>query len=121
MALTHWCLPNCDFDSGKPTKAAEYSLTDDTYAKLLAQLSGRKFDLISRELRAYILDFYSYLFASINTKKDERDWQRVLTELDELKSMTPTPTVAGSPAHNPRLRLWTASKVRGVSIIAQTS
>jgi hypothetical protein len=44
-----------------------------------------------------------------------------LDELDELKSMTPTPTVAGSPAHNPRLRLWTASKVRGVSIIAQTS
>jgi len=25
-------LPNCDFDSGKPTKAAEYSLTDDGYA-----------------------------------------------------------------------------------------
>src|SRR4029077_17646274 len=35
-------LPNCDFDSGKPTKAAEYSLTDDTYAELLAQLFGSK-------------------------------------------------------------------------------
>src|ERR1700681_3613990 len=40
-------LRNCDFDSGKVTKAAEYSLTDETYAKLLAPLSGRKFDLIS--------------------------------------------------------------------------
>ena len=29
-------LPNCDFDNGKATKAAEYSLTDDTYATLLA-------------------------------------------------------------------------------------
>src|SRR5207245_899146 len=35
-------LPNCDFDSGKPTKAAEYSLTDESYAKLLAELSERK-------------------------------------------------------------------------------
>src|ERR1700739_4910392 len=32
-------LANCDFDSGKPTKAAEYSLTDVTYAKLLARLA----------------------------------------------------------------------------------
>src|SRR6202521_883563 len=32
-------LPNCDFDSGKMTKRAEYALTDDTYAKLLARLS----------------------------------------------------------------------------------
>ena len=54
-------LPNCDFDSGKPTKAAEYSLTDDTYAELLAQLSGRKFDLTSPDLRANLLDFYRSL------------------------------------------------------------
>jgi hypothetical protein len=32
-------LPNCDLDSGNPTQATEYSLTDDSYAKLLAQLS----------------------------------------------------------------------------------
>jgi hypothetical protein len=37
-------LPNCDFDGGKATKPAEYSLTDDAYAKLLAQLAERKFD-----------------------------------------------------------------------------
>jgi hypothetical protein len=37
-------LANCDFDTGKETEAAEYSLTDDTYAKLLGQLAARKFD-----------------------------------------------------------------------------
>src|ERR1700688_2729163 len=31
-------LANTDFDTGKETIAAEYSLTDETYAKLLAQL-----------------------------------------------------------------------------------
>src|SRR5213080_67164 len=36
-------LPNCDLDSGQATKAAEYSLTDESYAKLLAELSERKF------------------------------------------------------------------------------
>ena len=91
-------LPNCDFDSGKPTKAAEYSLTDDSYAKLLNQLSERKFDRTSPELRANILDFYSDLSALIETKKDEDDWKTVLSQLDQLKAMAPAPTVAGSPA-----------------------
>ena len=91
-------LPNCDFDSGKPTKAAEYSLTDDSYAKLLNQLSGRKFDRTSPELRANILDFYSDLSVLIATKKDEDDWKTVLSQLDQLKAMTPVPIVAGSPA-----------------------
>jgi hypothetical protein len=90
-------LPNCDFDTGNPTKAAEYSLTDDSYAKLLGQLSDRKFDRTSPELRANILDFYSDLSALIATKKDQNDWKSVLSELDQLKSMTPIPTVASNP------------------------
>ena len=71
-------LPNRDFDSGQMTKAAEYSLTDDTYAVLLAQLSERKFDRVPPELRANILDFYSDLSAPIETKKDGARWQAVL-------------------------------------------
>jgi len=50
-------VPNCDLDSGNVTKAAEYSLTDDTHATLLAQLSERKFDRTSPELRDNILQF----------------------------------------------------------------
>jgi hypothetical protein len=91
-------LPNCDFDSGKTTKPAEYALTDDTYAMLLARLSERKFDLVSPELRANVLEFYSDLSAPIDTKKDQDDWKNVLSELDQLKSMTPVSITAGSPA-----------------------
>jgi hypothetical protein len=91
-------LANCDFDSGQPTKAAEYSLTDDAYAKLLAQLSERKFDLTSPELRANILAFYSDLSVPIETKKDGVRWQAVLTELDQLKVVAPVPAIASSPA-----------------------
>ena len=64
-------LPDCDLDSGQVTKAAEYSLTDDTYAKLLARLSDRKFDLTSPALRANLLDFYSDLSVSIATKTNQ--------------------------------------------------
>jgi hypothetical protein len=91
-------LPDCDLDTGKATTPAEYSLTDDTYAKLLGQLSERKFDRTSPELRANILDFYSDLSVAIATKKNQDDWKSVLSELDQLKSMTPIPIVAGSPA-----------------------
>ncbi len=78
-------LPNCDF-------------TDDSYAKLLGQLSERKFDRTSPDLRANILDYYSDLSVLIATKKDEDDWKTVLSQLDQLRAMTPAPTVASSPA-----------------------
>jgi hypothetical protein len=91
-------LPNCDLDSGQGTKAAEYSLTDDAYAKLLAHLSDQKFDLTSAELRDNILQFYSDPSAAIETKKDSVRWQSVLMSLDQLKSVVPAPTVAGNPA-----------------------
>jgi hypothetical protein len=94
-------LPNCDLDSGQPTKAAEYSLADNAYAKWLGQLSERKFDRISPELRANILDFYSDLSAPIEMKKDEDDWKHVLSELDQLQSITPTPTPTPIAARNP--------------------
>jgi len=91
-------LPNFDLDSGQATKAAEYSLTDDSYAKLLAQLSERKFDRTSPELRENILQFYSDLSLPIETKKDQVRWRGVLTGLDQLKVATPATVVASSPA-----------------------
>jgi len=92
-------LANCDFDTGKETKAAEYSLTDDTYAKLLGQLAQRKFDLTSPELRDNILTFYSDLSLPLETKKDATRWQSVLTDLDQLKLVIPVPILAATPAN----------------------
>jgi hypothetical protein len=91
-------LPNCDLDTGKPTKAAEYSLTDDAYARLLAKLSERKFDITTPALRDDILHFYSDLTAPIETKRDAAQWQNVLASLDQLKLMTPLPALAASAA-----------------------
>jgi len=87
-------LANTDFDTGKVTKAAEYALTDETYAKLLGQLAARKFDLTSSDLRENILTFYSDLSLPLEPKKDTAQWQSVLASLDQLKSAAPTVTVA---------------------------
>jgi len=95
-------LPNRDLDTGNQTKAAEYSLTDDTYAQLLSQLKDRKFNLTSADLRANILDFYSDLSAPIETKKDNARWRSVLVSLDQLKLVTPAPVAADGPAQRTR-------------------
>src|SRR5450755_770784 len=81
-------LPNRDFDTGNLTKAAEYTLTDDSYAKLLTQLSERKFNLTSPKLRANILDFYSDLSAPINGKNDAVRWGALVAALDQLRLIT---------------------------------
>jgi hypothetical protein len=91
-------LPNRDFDTGNVTKAAEYTLTDETYARLLGQISDRKFNLTSPELRANILEFYSDLSAPIDTKSDAGRWRDVLAALDQLRLVTPTPVVTAGAA-----------------------
>lgn len=91
-------LPNCDLDSGELTKAAEYSLADESYASLLADLSAGKFNLTSPQLRDNILDFYSDLSQPIETKRNASRWQGVVTDLDQLKSAS-LPPVTVNPAH----------------------
>jgi hypothetical protein len=93
-------LVNCDLDTGKVTVAAEYSLTDDSYAKLLDQMAKRKFDLTSASLRDNVVQFYSDLSVPIETKKDNARWQGVLASLEQLKLLTPVPVIAGGPAQS---------------------
>ena len=87
-------LPNRDLDSGKDTREGEYSLADETYAKLVIQLAESKFDHTTPELRSNILAFYSdgpAVAASIQTKKDRARLPSVLVLLDQLKAATPAP------------------------------
>ncbi|MGC2112301.1 MAG: hypothetical protein WA655_22470, partial [Candidatus Korobacteraceae bacterium] len=88
-------LPNCDLDSGKDTKEGEYSLADETYAKLVAQLAEGKFDHTTPELRDNILQFYSDVSASNQPKDDKIQSTRMLALLDQLRAATP---VSGAEA-----------------------
>ncbi len=92
-------LPNYDLDSGNPTKEGEYSLTDETYAKLLGQLAKSKFDQTTPELRDNILQFYPDAPAAIETKGDKARSASVLALLDQLRAATPVAS-AQAPAAN---------------------
>lgn len=87
-------LPDDDLDSGQATNAAEYTLADDTYAKLVTQLAGKNFAQTSPELRENILGFYANAKASTKTKKNDNQWQKVSAALDQLKAAPPAPTTA---------------------------
>ena len=90
-----------DLDSGKPTAAGEYSLADDVYAKLLSQLADKKFDSTSKALQKNILDFYTNASAPNETKKDPGKWEKVQSNLDALKVITPNPVVPRAPQAPP--------------------
>ena len=84
-----------DFDTGEITRAGEYKLADETYAKLLNKLAGNRFENVTPDLRTNILAFYSNLNAPIATKKDKEDWRNTLRALDKLKA---TPVQASQSA-----------------------
>ncbi len=92
-------LPNTDFDTGRDTRAGEYKLTDDAYARLLNQLAGHNFDQISPGLRANILAFYSDPNAPIATKKNPAAWQKTQDELERLRAL-PNPQQPATGADN---------------------
>jgi hypothetical protein len=78
-------LTDMDFDTGRETRAGEYSLADQTYAHLLDDLAKRNFDQASPQLRQNILSFYADPNAPIATKKNAKAWRATQEELDKLK------------------------------------
>jgi hypothetical protein len=82
-------LPNKNLDTGEPTEAGAYHLTDKTYAKLLGELNGKS---MPSALRRNILDFYADLGKPIETKKNPKEWRNVLQELAILKTTSEAAT-----------------------------
>jgi len=87
-------LQNTDFDTGRPARAGEYKLADETYAKLLDKLAKHNFENAGPDLRRNILAFYSNLNAPIATKHNKDEWRATLRALDQLKAAQPQPASA---------------------------
>jgi zinc dependent phospholipase C len=79
-------LENKDFDTGKQTRPGEYSLTDETYAKLLDKLARAKFSATGEDLRKDILAFYRDPNAPNTTRKHHDKWNKTLLEVEQLKA-----------------------------------
>ncbi len=77
-------LANRDCDTGYETRAGEYQLADQTYARLLNDLSDRNFENVPPELRENILAFFKNPGIPVMTKS--KKWKRVPAEVQQLKS-----------------------------------
>ena len=75
-------LLNENFDTGEPIQPGAYPLADHAYAKLVEKVHGHA---VSGALRADILAFYADLNAPFDTKRDAKNWAKLLHELDSLK------------------------------------
>jgi len=78
-------IADMDFDTGRETRAGEYTLADKIYAHLLDDLAKQDFDQASPELRRNILSFYADPKAPIATKKNAKAWRTAQEGLDKLK------------------------------------
>lgn len=76
-------LQNENLDTGGMTEAGVYRPADKTYAMLLEKLNGKP---VSDDLRQNILAYYADLGKPFVTKKNPREWKKVLRELDTLKA-----------------------------------
>ena len=81
----HIDLPNVDFDTGKPTKPEEYKLADKTYAKLVAKLADRNFDLMTPGLQANLVAFYSKSSHTQPSDMSSDEWRKVESAVSNLK------------------------------------
>jgi hypothetical protein len=76
-------LPNENFDTGAPVTPGKYRLADQAYATLLDKLQGKP---VPPELRDDILAYFSDLNAPYAVKSDPKAWEKVLKELDSLRT-----------------------------------
>jgi hypothetical protein len=76
-------LPNANFDTGEMTEPGTYRLMDKSYAELLGRMNDKQ---ASDALRQNILDFYADLGKPFATKKNSKEWENLLRELQTLKA-----------------------------------
>jgi Zinc dependent phospholipase C len=89
-------LVNDNIDTGTVTGPGEYPLADKTYADLLDRLQKHGFASVSPAVREMLLAYYGDLNAPFATKKDKKDWAKVVRNLNQLKQSHAT----GDPAAN---------------------
>jgi hypothetical protein len=80
-------LPNRDLDTGELVKPGAYRRTDDTYAELLHRITARPERAVRPGIKRDILAYYANPSTPIATKRHEKAWRQVLTELAKLKQM----------------------------------
>jgi hypothetical protein len=90
---------NRDLDTGQPVKPGGYSLTDKTYAALLARLTQNPQQSIPPGIKQDVLAYYADPNAPIVTKNDPRAWDTVQEHLKVLAAMSTSNEPAPYPTY----------------------
>jgi len=80
-------LPNRDLDTGRVVQPSGYSLTDETYARLLHLLTRQPTLPIPPGIKEDIQAYYADLTLPFATKNDPRQWAQVQADLVTLVAM----------------------------------
>jgi hypothetical protein len=75
-----------NFDTGTVTGPGQYPLADKTYAALLDRLQKNNFATVSPGLRTVLLAYYADLNAPFATKKDKKEWAKVVRDINQLRA-----------------------------------
>jgi hypothetical protein len=78
-------LPNANLDVGNKTLPGQYRLNDHAHARLLHELAKQKFQGVTPDIRDEIIDFFAVPDALSDIKKDAKTWERVQSELEQLR------------------------------------
>ncbi len=87
LANPRYPLPDLDLDTGSVVKPGGYSLTDETYARLLHRLTRRPSEPIPPGIKRDVLAYYADLHAPITTRKNASRWAHVQADLKTLAAM----------------------------------
>ncbi len=79
-------FPECDLDTGSPTRAGEYVLADETFRELLRRLQKDKFAHIDAPLQKEIVRYLGSFHPTLRNAKDGKRWNEDLGALNELKA-----------------------------------
>lgn len=90
-------LPNRDLDTGKGVVPGSYRLTDETYAKLLDEITRHHSVPVPASLQRDVLSYYADPNSPISTKRNPRKWARVQTELATLRTLNTRAEPTGAP------------------------
>jgi hypothetical protein len=80
-------ISNRDLDTGEVVKPGGYSLTDKTYAKLLATITKNSNNVVPTQLKHDLIAYYADPQSPISTKNDPEKWAQVQANLRTLATM----------------------------------
>jgi hypothetical protein len=79
-------LEDKNYDTGSVTPAGTYHLADDVQADWLNLLAKKRFATTTPEIANELLGYYRDVRPAIHIKRHPEKWNRVLTELEDLKA-----------------------------------